>query len=120
MGQPVSGPPLVALVRAGRPVYEGHHFGHVIEREAAMKTVMLRTEIAADGVLHLSVPVDMPPGPAEVVVVVQSVPAMSPGLPGPPYPSDHGVWAGKLPDSDLATELAEMNQLWEKCLEFAE
>jgi hypothetical protein len=79
-----------------------------------MKALTLRTTIASDGTIDLHIPSDLPPGEAEVVIVVQ--PAIS-GVPlhrGPPYLSDHGVWRGKLPDVDIDADLQEMNALWEK------
>ena len=36
-----------------------------------MKTMTLQTEITADGKLRLEIPMDLPPGGADVVVVVQ-------------------------------------------------
>jgi hypothetical protein len=81
-----------------------------------MKALSLRTRIAADGCIHLHLPCDLPPGEAEVVVVVQPT---APSVPGPPYPSDRGVWAGKLPDIDIEADLKEMNQLWEKSMELS-
>jgi hypothetical protein len=79
-----------------------------------MKTMTLQTKIGADGCLHLHIPCELPPGDAEVVVVVQALPAARSGL---PYPSDHGVWAGKLPDMDIDSDLKEMNRQWEAGME---
>jgi hypothetical protein len=80
-----------------------------------MKALTVQTKIAVDGWLHLHIPCDLPPGDTEVIVVVQtSTSARS----DPPYASDHGVWAGKLPDIDLDADLAEMSRQWEKSLEF--
>ena len=81
-----------------------------------MKTLTMQTKIGADGCLHLHVACDLPPGDAEVVVVVQ--PTAS-ARSGPPYPSDHGVWAGKLPDLDIDSDLKEMNRQWEQSMELA-
>ena len=36
-----------------------------------MKTMTVQTEITADGKLRLELPIDLPPGAADVVVVVQ-------------------------------------------------
>ena len=36
-----------------------------------MKTMTVAAEIAPDGTLHLELPTGLPPGPADVVVVVQ-------------------------------------------------
>jgi predicted DNA-binding antitoxin AbrB/MazE fold protein len=35
----------------------------------------------------------------------------------PPYASDRGVWAGKMPDIDLDADSTEMRRQWEKSLE---
>jgi hypothetical protein len=35
-----------------------------------METIQLRTTIGPDGALHIEAPVALPPGPAEVVIVV--------------------------------------------------
>lgn len=79
-----------------------------------MKALSLRTTISADGTIDLRVPSGLPPGEADVVIVVQpAIPALSNGE-GPPYQSDHGVWQGLLPDIDLDAELRDMNRLWEK------
>ena len=44
-----------------------------------MKTMTWRTTIAADGAIDLHIPTDFPPGPAEVIIIVQpSVPAPVP------------------------------------------
>lgn len=39
-----------------------------------MKTLTLEAEIASDGMLRLDVPSGLPPGKAEIVLVIQSVP----------------------------------------------
>ncbi len=36
-----------------------------------MRTITLRTQINADGRLQLDVPADLPPGPVEVVLIIQ-------------------------------------------------
>ncbi|HET6882416.1 MAG TPA: hypothetical protein VFI31_19780 [Pirellulales bacterium] len=81
-----------------------------------MKTISLRTTISADGTIDLRVPCDVPPGEAEVVIVVQPAAPVASSRGGPPYRSDHGVWRDKLPDIDLDAEPREMNRLWEKHL----
>lgn len=81
-----------------------------------MKALTLRTRIATDGTIDLHVPSDLPPGDAEVVVVVQPVAAAAPQL-GPPFASDRGVWQGKLPDVDIEADLKAMNRLWESSME---
>ena len=79
-----------------------------------MKTLITRTTIAPDGTIDLHVPSDLPPGEAEVVIVVQPVPS---AYSGPPYPSDRGVWKGLFLDVDIDADLQEMNRLWEKSME---
>jgi hypothetical protein len=79
-----------------------------------MKTLTVRTTIAPDGTIDLHVPTDLPPGEADLVIVVQPV---TPDQSEPPYPSDHGVWKGLFPDVDIDKDLREMNSLWEKSLE---
>jgi hypothetical protein len=85
-----------------------------------MKTLTLRTTIASDGVIDLHIPSDMPPGEAEVVVVVQPVSSAVSVHRELPYPSDHGVWQGRLPDVDIDADLKEMNALWQKSMELPE
>lgn len=82
-----------------------------------MKALTLQAKIGADGCLHLHVPCDLPPGDAEVVVVVQP---LAKARLSPPFPSDEGVWAGKAPDIDIDADLKEMNLLWEKSMDFPE
>ena len=44
-----------------------------------MKTITMQTQIAADGKLCFELATELPPGPADVVVIVQpSVPAPAP------------------------------------------
>ncbi len=79
-----------------------------------MKTLNLRTTIGPDGTIDLHIPSDLPPGEADIVLVVN--PVAGP-LPGPPFPSDEGVWAGMVADTDIEADLMEMNQLWERSME---
>lgn len=60
-------------------------------RKYGVKALILKTTVAPDGAIDLHR--------------------------GPPYPSDRGVWQGKMPDVDIDHELAEMNRLWEKSME---
>jgi hypothetical protein len=85
-----------------------------------MKTLTVRTTIASDGTIDLHIPSDLPPGEAEVVLVIQHSASPTPIHRGPPYPSDHAVWKGKLPDVDIDADLKEMNALWEKSLDLPE
>ncbi len=79
-----------------------------------MKTMTLKTEIGRDGKLHLDLLCDLPPGPAEVGVVVQPVSPVA----GPPYDTLEGVFAGLMPaDVDLDAERRGMNRAWQKTLE---
>jgi hypothetical protein len=82
-----------------------------------MKAIRLRTTIGPDGTIDLHIHSDLPPGEAEMVLVVQHAALAAPIHPGPPYPSDHGVWQDKLPDADIDADLEEMNRLWEKSME---
>lgn len=81
-----------------------------------MKTLTIRTNIAADGTIDLHFPSYLPPDEADVVVVVQPVTVSTPRH-KPPFPSDHGVWQGKLPDVDIEADLKAMNRLWESSME---
>jgi hypothetical protein len=56
-----------------------------------MKTMTAQVVIETDGKLRLELPTDLPPGPAEVVVVVQ------PKSPAGSFPSLGGRLAGKMP-----------------------
>jgi len=82
-----------------------------------MQTLTTQTTIEADGTVNIRVPSNLPPGPAEVVVVVQPLLSSTSNDRKSPYPSDRGVWRGKLPDTDLDADLREMNQLWHASLE---
>jgi hypothetical protein len=72
----------------------------------------MNTEITSDGSLHLHVPTGLPPGPAEIVVVIQPAASRRHMVSDPPYPSDEGVWVGKMPDIDVDAALEEMNAAW--------
>lgn len=79
-----------------------------------MKTLTVNTEIENDGTIRLAVPSDLPPGPAEVVLVVQ--PRTAAG--GPPYDTLKGILAGKIAqDFDVEAALEEMNRAWEESME---
>ncbi len=85
-----------------------------------MKTITMRARITKDGVLRLEVPCDLPPGPAEVVLVVQPGDTTSVTKSDLPYRSLHGLWAGKLPDVDTEADLQDMHRQWESSLEGTE
>jgi hypothetical protein len=71
-----------------------------------MKTLNLRTTIGGDGTIDLHIHSDLPPEEADIVVVVRPVAS---AFPGPPFPSDEGVWAELVRDTDVETDLKEMN-----------
>jgi hypothetical protein len=79
-----------------------------------MQTLTTQAAISPDGVLHLHLPCGLPPGPVEVVVVVQPVSALSEPLPQDPL---CGTWADKLPDIDVDEALREMNEQWKRSIE---
>ncbi len=75
-----------------------------------MKTLTLETEIGLDGSLHLDIPSDLPPGKAEVVIVIQPLPQSQ-----PPYPSLEGLWQDFFPqDFDLDQALLRIRHDWEQ------
>ena len=55
-----------------------------------MKTLTLRTRISTDGTMNLHVPSGLPPGDAEVVVVVEPV-VTGRSQHNPTFPSDRSV-----------------------------
>jgi hypothetical protein len=70
-----------------------------------MKAMTIQTQISADGQLRLELPCGLPPGPAEVVVVVQSAAAKAPEG----YRSLSGLLAGRVPpEADVETLLREI------------
>jgi hypothetical protein len=79
-----------------------------------MKTLNLRTTMGPDGTIDLHVHSDLPAGDAEIVPGVQPVAS---AFTGPTFPSDEGVWAGKVPERDIKADLTEMNVLWETGME---
>ncbi len=79
-----------------------------------MKTLVAQTQIGQDGKLHLDLETDLPPGPAEVVVVSQ---ASGVGT-QPPFDTLKGIFAGRLPaDIDIDADLCQMNAEWERSIE---
>jgi hypothetical protein len=79
-----------------------------------MTTLQFRSEVGRDGKLRVEVPVDLPPGPVEGVVVLQSAASTS----GPPYDLMDNAFAGQLlPDIDIDAVLDEMNKQWKDSLE---
>ncbi len=74
-----------------------------------MKTVVVETEVQADGRLHLDVPTNLPPGKVEVVLVIQPLEPLA-----PPYPTLEGRWRNLFPpDFDLDAVLHEIRHAWE-------
>ena len=61
-----------------------------------MTTLQVRGEIDPDGTLRLAVPMNLPPGPAEVLIVVQ--PDAGPS-PRPPASARSGLFT-RTPESD--------------------
>lgn len=79
-----------------------------------MKTLEFRSEIGPDGKLRVEMPVNLPPGPVEGIVVFQSVASSG----GPPYDLMENAFAGQLSaDVDIDAALDEMNQQWKDSLE---
>jgi hypothetical protein len=78
-----------------------------------MMTLTVRSEIGGDGKLRLEVPCQLPPGPVEVVLVVQSTADNpSPGS-SASRSARSGLFLGKGPrgvDLDAVTD--EMNAEW--------
>jgi hypothetical protein len=72
-----------------------------------MKTIATQAEIASDGTLHLDLPTGLPPGPADVVVIVHPAPA----VPGASTPSLLGKYAKfARPDFDAVAEVREIRR----------
>jgi len=69
-----------------------------------MKTIKIQAEIAPDGKLLLELPTGLPPGPAEVVVVVHPTPA-GPAASGPSPLGELAEFAQ--PDFGAAAEVHE-------------
>ncbi|MCO6451264.1 MAG: hypothetical protein J5I90_10805 [Caldilineales bacterium] len=74
-----------------------------------MKTMIVETDVQANGRVHLDIETDLPPGKVELVVVMQPIEATS-----PPYPSLEGSWQSLFPeDFDLDAVLREVRHSWE-------
>ena len=78
-----------------------------------MKTLEFHGEVGADGKLRVEMPVNLPPGPVEGVVVVQS---LAPP-PSPPYDTLEGALKGLVPDVDIDEILREASTAWKEDLE---
>jgi hypothetical protein len=77
-----------------------------------MQTLTVQGEVDSDGTLRLEVPCALPPGPVEVVVVLNGT------KPNGPLSHDtlSGLFAGQLPDLDIDAALRGMNKEWERSL----
>jgi hypothetical protein len=74
-----------------------------------MTTLTVRSEIGEDGKLRLEVPCALPPGPIEVVLVVQPIT----GEPAPAARARSGLFVGRGPANlDLDALLEESNAHW--------
>ncbi len=81
-----------------------------------MRTITTHAKITENGMLRLEVQCGLPPGLAEVALVVQPIDNESGVEGGTPYRSLGGIWSGKLPDIDIDADLSEMNEEWKKSL----
>jgi hypothetical protein len=73
-----------------------------------MQTLTTQTTIDTDGTINIRVPSSLPPGPAEVVIVIQ--PTETPSVPGSP-PRLAGMFAGQQPpDFDALTEVRDIRR----------
>jgi len=82
-----------------------------------MTTLTVRSEIDGDGKLRLEVPCQLPPGPVEVVLVVQSTGDSSTPSSRKPHSARSGLFLGRGPkdlDPDAITD--EMNAEWKNKL----
>ncbi|HEY8749073.1 MAG TPA: hypothetical protein VIM11_13910 [Tepidisphaeraceae bacterium] len=78
-----------------------------------MHTVSFRAEVGVDGKLRVEVPVGLPPGPVNGVVVFDEAVAAP-----PPFNTLEGILAGKLSaDINIDAALKEMNDAWKQKLE---
>jgi hypothetical protein len=105
-----------------------------------MKTTTLQATIGPDGTIHLDIPSDLPPGPAEVEVTIRPILTGTHGpregasteselakpTAGPTGEADlaapsrfcSGLFLGRLPeDYDIDAALDEMNAEWKAKLE---
>ena len=79
-----------------------------------MQTLSFQAEVGPDRKLRVELPIDVPPGPVEGVVVVQGVTRHN----TPPYKSLAGILKGVLPaDVDIDADLKEIRSAWTKRLE---
>jgi hypothetical protein len=86
------------------------------EEESTMKTMTLQTTIDPNGTIHLDIPSDLPPGPAEVKLTIQPIsldmPTAAAGREARSQTCS-GLFFGKLQeDYDIDAALDEMNSQW--------
>ena len=82
-----------------------------------MRTVAFQGQIDEDGKLRLELPVGLPPGSVEGVVVVHGVGGNG-GSSAPSHKSLAGILKGVLdPDLDVEAEIKEIRAGWKKRLE---
>lgn len=80
-----------------------------------MKTLTLRSKIHGDGTLRLEIPSDLPPGPVEVVVVLQSTTEAeaNPEAASITRSARSGLFLGQAPHGiDPDAILSEHDQQW--------
>lgn len=74
-----------------------------------MKALTTHAEISEDGTIRLELPSGLPPGPADVVLVIQPQ-----APPSGPAKARSGIFAGKSVEGfDVDAALEEMNALWQ-------
>lgn len=78
-----------------------------------MKTLEFQGEIGMDGKRRVEMPVNLPSGPVEVVVIVQPLAPR----PGPPYDTLRGALEGQVPDIDVVQAFREISAAWKGDLE---
>jgi hypothetical protein len=82
-----------------------------------MTTLTVRADIDEDGKLRLEVPCQLPPGPVEVVLVVQSTSSDPSSNTSAQRSGRSGLFLGKGPQGvDLDGITEEMNAEWKKKL----
>ena len=82
-----------------------------------MTTVTVNAEIDGDGNLRLEVPLGLPAGKAEVVLVVQPQGANGRNETTQSRPARSGLFAGKSgKTADIDAALDEMNKVWKSKL----
>lgn len=76
-----------------------------------METIHLRTTIAADGTVHIDALSHLPPGPADVVVIVNPVSARDPLVDwSDAYGLGKEIWEG----TDAQAYVNELRDEWDR------